>query len=88
MLKQIVLGTAFIAFGFGAAAANEGPLKSELAAYVISVDESGEEVRTEGEGVAPGQVVEYTMSYENTAEGALTELIFPAAIPASTEYVI
>jgi uncharacterized repeat protein (TIGR01451 family) len=87
MLKQIVLGTVFMAFGFGAAAANEGPLKSELEAFVITVDESGEEVRTEGEGVNPGDIVEYTLSYENTSEMPLAGLVISAPVPVATEFV-
>ena len=87
MLKQLVLGVAFMAFGFGAAAANEGPLTNVLTQYVITVDESGEETRTQSEDASPGEIVEYVMSYENTSEGELTGLVVSAPVPVSMTFV-
>lgn len=87
MLKQIIVSAAFMAFGFGAAAANEGPLTNVLTQYVITVDESGEETKTQSEDASPGEMVEYVLSYENTGEGELSGLVISAPVPVAMTFV-
>lgn len=66
--------------------AQEGPLESSLVAYVIDLDEEGEEILIESEDVAPGDLVEYHLSYENTGGGDLAGVIVTAPIPAATVF--
>lgn len=88
MLKSLALGTFALTLGVGMAHANDGPLTSELSSFVITMDEDGNEVRTESEDVAPGQTVEYVLTYENVSEGNLTGLVLSAPVPADTVFVM
>lgn len=88
MLKSLALGTLALTFSVGMAHANDGPLTSELSSFVITVDADGNEVRTASEDVAPGQTVEYVLTYENVSEGILTGLVPSALVPADTVFVM
>lgn len=65
----------------------EGPLKSNMTAKHVSFDTNGKEVLAEKEDVAPGDVLEYALEYENTGENALNGVVVSAPVPNETEFV-
>lgn len=62
-------------------------LKSEIKALVVTKDANGVEVATPAEEAAPGDVVEYQITYTNVGEEALSGLIVNGPMPQSTIYV-
>lgn len=88
MLKFIVAGMAALSMGLASAQANEGPLVSTLEARIVTVDDAGVETLVETEEVSPGDTIEYTLTYENTADRALSEIVINAPIPAASIYIM
>ena len=86
MLKSFVSGLAAMAMITGAAHA-DGPLKSTLEAYIVSVDADGVETLTPTEEITPGETIEYTLVYENIGTNPLSGLVVSAPVPASTVFV-
>ncbi len=86
MWKYLALGLA--ALGLSAASlAQEGPLASQLNAYVLEPDADGEMVRRSAEDVEPGDKVEYELVYENLGDSELSGLVVSAPIPSSMVFV-
>ncbi len=70
-----------------AQAADASPLKSELAAFTVSVDAEGKEAREPADRVIPGGLIEYELSYENVGESDLSGLVINGQVPDSTVFV-
>lgn len=86
MWKHLVLGLA--AVGLSAASlAQEGPLSSQLNAYLLETDADGETVRRAAEDVEPGETVEYELVYENVGDSELSGLVVSAPIPSAMVFV-
>lgn len=88
MLKLLTLSLAALTLGLAPAYANEGPLTSKLEAHVVTLDETGAEVLTQTEEVAPGETIEYTLTYENTSDRALSEIVINAPVPAASTLIL
>lgn len=71
----------------GTAYADDGPLKSEMQALLVTVDADGSETLKVKDEVVPGDVLEYKLSYENTGEKALNGLIVSVPVPHDTTYI-
>lgn len=76
-----------IGLGASSAFAQDGPLRSELTSAVISVGDDGREVREVTETVSPGDAVEYTLTYSNVGNAALSGIVISAPVPADTTYI-
>lgn len=63
------------------------PLQSSMKAYVITADKTGKDVATPAAEVAPGQVVEYRLTYKNISEKPLSGISVTGPIPNSTTYM-
>lgn len=63
------------------------PLQNSMAAYVVGMDAKGNEVLQAASEVAPGQTVEYALTYANTGDNALKDIIVTGPIPSATAYV-
>lgn len=77
-------------FGLSAAwsvAHADGELQSELKAFLVTVDDSGNESLTPASEAEPNQVLEYRLVYTNKSETAYKNLIINGMVPANTEYV-
>ncbi len=88
MLKQLLAATSILLLMGGAHAhADDAPLKAELEARTIIVDETGTEQFAPAESVTPGSLIEYTMRYENVSDADLEGFIINGEIPSMTEFV-
>ncbi|MEM1106530.1 MAG: hypothetical protein AAGH87_09090 [Pseudomonadota bacterium] len=76
------------ALALAAPAAADGPLRSELTAFIVTVDEDGAEMFEQVDEVEPGDLVEYRLVYTNTSEAPLEGLVVSAPVPASTDLVL
>lgn len=63
----------------------EGPLESEMTAWLVGYDDTGEETLTLVEDVAPGATVEYRLAYTNIGDVPLSGLIVSAPVPEATD---
>lgn len=65
----------------------KAPLQNTMTAYVVSTDQAGKEVLEPATEVAPGQTVEYQLTYENTSTDPLKDLIVTGPVPRVTAYI-
>lgn len=65
----------------------DSPLHNSMAAYVVSMNQEGQEVLETATEVEPGQVVEYALNYENTGNTALKDIVVTGPVPAFTNYI-
>ncbi|UJF17479.1 hypothetical protein L0B53_01540 [Vibrio sp. SS-MA-C1-2] len=72
---------------FSTGAIADGKLNSVIEAYRVTVDNSGEEVRSPAEEAFPGDIIEYQLVYSNVSEGDLKSLAITGPIPTNTTYV-
>ena len=72
---------------FSAVTADEEPLSSELAAFVVLETEDGSEKMEPAESVVPGDLIEYRINYQNNGEEAISGLVVTGPVPAGVEYV-
>lgn len=89
MKLKICLLTSLI---FAASAlAQDGPLESLLDVYRVDFQEIADgttvEVLVEAEQAAPGEVLEYVLTYRNTGEQALRGFVIKNAVPQNTDYL-
>ena len=88
MFRKLIALTVLLAIQFsGALAQNEGPVTSELTAFKITTDESGEEVATEVAEIQPADTIEYRLTYTNNSDGAISNLVPVLPIPAGMQYL-
>lgn len=62
-------------------------VSSELTAFKITLNESGDEVATEVSEVSPGDLIEYRLTYTNNTGESITNLVPTLPIPADTYYM-
>lgn len=83
--------TFFAAQAFAQDTAQEGPLESLLDVYLVqsvTADDGSEiEELVAAEEAAPGDTLEYVLSYRNRGEQALQGFVIKNRIPESTRYV-
>ncbi|MEO1021084.1 MAG: hypothetical protein AAFW89_00955 [Bacteroidota bacterium] len=65
-----------------------GPVSSVIEVYVITTDNSGNEVATKTEQVTPGDVVEYRVIYTNNQNEGITNLQPVLPIPLGMEFIM
>lgn len=65
----------------------KGPLKSAMAAFLITLDKEGNEVSSPTEEAEPGQVIEYRMAHTNIGKGPLRDLVIVGPVPSNTTYL-
>lgn len=83
MLKTFT--AAALALAMAGPALADGPLESEMTAWLVGYDDAGEETLTLVEDVAPGATVEYRLAYTNVGEVPLNGLVISAPIPEATD---
>ncbi len=67
--------------------ADKSPLQNSMAAYVVAMNQEGQEVLQPATEVEPGQVIEYALTYENTGTAALKDIIVTGPVPNATAYI-
>lgn len=81
-----------VSLAFGSLAfAQEGPLQSLLDVYRVEVQElddgTTEEVLVAAGEAAPGEILEYVLTYQNIGEQALRGFVIKNVIPENTDYL-
>jgi len=64
-----------------------GPLESTMTAYLVVKDKNGKETLKKTETAAPGEMIEYVLSYHNTGKTSLSKLVVNGPIPPNTAFV-
>ncbi len=77
---------ASLAVSAGVVFAKANPLATQMEAYTISINKSGQEVATKSAEASPKQLIEYRVTYENVSQSPLKGLAVTGPIPASTHY--
>lgn len=90
-ILNLVLLSLAVTFGAGVAHAQEGPLESLLDVYLVqtATDEDGnpfEQLLASAEA-APGEHLEYVLTYRNRGEQALQGFVIKNRIPENTQYL-
>lgn len=65
----------------------KSPLQNSMTAYIVSVDAKGKESLQAATEVAPGQTVEYALTYQNISDKALKGIVVTGPVPAATQYI-
>jgi len=63
------------------------PLESRMEVYRIEATPEGEEVAEPVEEAAPGETLEYRITYQNVSDQPLRSLVITGPIPNATNYV-
>jgi len=64
-----------------------GPLESTMKAYLVETDTHGNEILKPTETAAPGEKIEYVLTYHNTGKTPLSKLVVNGPIPANTDFI-
>jgi uncharacterized repeat protein (TIGR01451 family) len=64
-----------------------GPLESKMSAYLVVTDNNGKEVLKKTDSAAPGETIEYMLTYHNTGKTKLSALAVNGPIPPNTHFV-
>ena len=86
MLKTLT--AAAFALSLALPAFADGPLESQMTAWLVGYDDAGEETLTQVEDVAPGALVEYRLAYTNVGDVPLSGLVVSAPVPEATDLEI
>ena len=88
-VASLLVVTSLIAGGYAIAKTQPkpSPLQNSMAAYIVGMDNAGNEVLQAASEVEPGQVVEYALTYHNSGESALNDVVVTGPIPAATAYI-
>ncbi|MGB1257754.1 MAG: hypothetical protein ACPG51_17920 [Thiolinea sp.] len=88
-LASLAIATSLIVGGFAIAKTQPkpSPLQNSMAAYTVALDNAGNEVLQPASEVAPGQLVEYALTYSNTGNSALKDIVVTGPIPSATAYI-
>ena len=88
-LASLAIAASLIAGGFAIAKTQSqpSPLQNSMAAYIVGMDSAGNEFLQEASQVAPGQTIEYALTYSNVGDSALKDIVVTSPIPASTAYI-
>lgn len=69
------------------ASKQEPMLSSHMSASVVMVDAKGQETLKEMKKAAPGQTIQYNLTYANNSDKAFKGLVVTGPIPAHTHYL-
>ena len=69
-----------------AQSSEDGPLKTTMSSFLVTVDAKGKETITATKEAEPGQVIQYAIGATNTSKAPLRGLSVNGPIPASTSY--
>ena len=86
-LLSTVMPLALLATFAPLSAQTENPLKSEMKAFRVETDPTGQEKLTATENVEPGQVVEYVVTYANISDQTLKQIKVDGPVPAEMTFV-
>jgi len=81
----VALFTAFLLFA-GLAYA-KGPVTGEIKVFVVSTDDSGQEIVTEASETEPGQVMEFRIVFTNNGDESVRGVQVVDPIPLNTRYI-
>ena len=84
ILLPIIMSLQSLAF---AAPADKAGLTSELQVWNVVRQDNGSEALNPARTVKPGDVLEYTVTYKNAGDRAVSRLVASLPIPAGTELV-
>ena len=84
-LKRSLFAATLAVMSFSSAA--ESPLISTMSAYLVEVDDTGNEVLKPAEKARPNQVIEYRLNYSNQGDSPIDGLAITGPIPDSTIYL-
>lgn len=87
-VASLAIAASLAAGGFAIAKNQaQSPLQNSMAAYVVTQDARGNEILQAASEVAPGQTVQYALTYANTGRNALNDLVVTGPVPSATTYV-
>lgn len=88
-LASLAIAGTLIIGGFAIAKTQNkpSPLVNSMAAYIVSLDQAGNEYLQAAAEVEPGQTVEYALTYQNQGKSALKDIVVTGPIPAATAYI-
>ena len=91
MLKRAIYAVTFAAVAGSvvmvSASKNEPMLSSHMQASVVSVDANGKELMRDMKEVAPGQTIQYKLTYSNNSDNSFKGLVVTGPIPTNTHYL-
>ena len=91
MFKRAIYAVTFAAVAGSvvmvSASKNEPMLSSHMQASVITVDAKGKESMREMREVAPGQTIQYKLTYSNNSDNAFKGLVVTGPVPTNTHYL-
>ncbi|HFC91954.1 MAG TPA: DUF11 domain-containing protein [Leucothrix mucor] len=91
MLKKAIYATSIAAVVgsvfFVSASKNEPMLSSHMQASVVSVNAQGKESLRAVKQAAPGQTIQYDLTYANNSDKSFKGLVVTGPIPAHTHYL-
>jgi len=64
-----------------------GPLESKMTAYLVKTDKYGKEHLKQTDSAAPGETIEYLLTYHNTGKTKLSALSVNGPIPPNTNFI-
>lgn len=92
MIKKLVIASLFAASALGAYSvvaknASPAPLTNKMEAYLVQLNQQGKEVLVRTNTAAPGDMLEYHLTYSNVSKQDLDGLVVTGPVPANTKYV-
>jgi len=91
MLKKVIYATTIAAIVgsvvFVSASKQEPMLSSHMKASVVTVDAEGKELMRVMKQAAPGQTIQYDLTYANNSDKSFKGLVVTGPIPAHTHYL-
>lgn len=91
MLKRAIYAVTFAAVAGSvvmvSASKNEPMLSSHMQASVVTVNAQGKEVMRDMKEVAPGQTIQYKLTYSNNSDKAFKGLVITGPVPTNTHYL-
>ncbi|MTI87566.1 MAG: hypothetical protein FH748_06310 [Balneolaceae bacterium] len=85
-MKHLFFLTVLLLSSAAVVTAQDAAVSSELKAYLITVDENGNENATEVTEVEPGQTIEYRLTYQNNLPEGISDLTPILPIPLEMIY--
>ena len=87
VVKKLYLVLLSLILACPVAMANDGPLKSHMEAFTVTVMDDGKEQLTVADVAIPGSIIEYQLTYENSGDTPLAGLAVTGPVPTSVEYL-
>lgn len=86
-LPGVIMNAALACALVASAAQAEGPVSSRLEALKVTADAGGQESFAAAGEVAPGDLIEYRLTYANSGKSAVSQLAVNGPVPKGTAYV-